>query len=151
MLSSHVSAFAAQSLVRARRFKDKPVAFRPSWYYLLFGRGQLYEEMEFHVARIHFLNQVASRPLPRCFVSHLRTCYAIAQLDLPLDFDFSKYLRRCMSEYIVGHIDVKESTWLIMVVILLLNYARGAIVRAAEKANQQEAWGELARVRFARR
>ena len=63
---------------------------------------QLYQQMQFHIVRSLF----------------------IRTYNLPSDFDFAKYLRRCMSKHITEQLDIKETSWLMLVLFLFINVIR---------------------------
>ena len=63
---------------------------------------RLYHQMQFHIVRSLF----------------------IRTYDLPPSFDFAKYLRRCMSKHITEQLDIKETSWFILVLLLLINVVR---------------------------
>ena len=63
---------------------------------------RLYAQMQFHIVRSLF----------------------IRTYNLPPHFDFAKYLRRCMSKHITEQLDIKETSWLILVLFLIINVVR---------------------------
>ena len=63
---------------------------------------KLYAQMQFHIVRSLF----------------------IRTYNLPPHFDFAKYLRRCMSKHITEQLDIKETSWLILVLFLIINVVR---------------------------
>ena len=63
---------------------------------------RLYAQMQFHIIRSLF----------------------IRTYNLPPHFDFAKYLRRCMSKHITEQLDIKETSWLILVLFLFINVVR---------------------------
>ena len=63
---------------------------------------RLYAQMQFHIIRSLF----------------------IRTYNLPPHFDFAKYLRRCMSKHITEQLDIKETSWLILVLFLIINVVR---------------------------
>ena len=63
---------------------------------------QLYQQIQFHIVLSLF----------------------IRTYNLPSDFDFAKYLRRCMSKHITEQLDIKETSWLMLVLFLFINVIR---------------------------
>ncbi|CAM9174094.1 unnamed protein product, partial [Heterosigma akashiwo] len=41
--------------------------------------------------------------------------------DLPLDFNFARYMEECLDHYILELIEVQPSTWLFLILVALLN------------------------------
>lgn len=76
--------------------------YGPRWYYVLFGRGRLLERMEFKLLKLTFLEDNS----------------------VPKQFDYSKYLRRSLSEAITEALEVDVSTWLLLLATFVVNLLR---------------------------
>ena len=76
---------------------------------------KLYAQIEFHIVRSLF----------------------IRTYSLPPHFDFAKYLRRCMSKHITEQLDIKETSWLILVLFLIINVVRVYLEEAYDSETYQ--------------
>ena len=63
---------------------------------------RVYQQLQFHIVRSLF----------------------IRTYGLKAEFDFAKYLRRCMSKHITEQLDIKEGSWLMLIVFLVINVIR---------------------------
>lgn len=64
---------------------------------------------------------------PLCYSQiryHIQRLLFINEHNLDNDFDFSKYIRRNMSYYIIHHLDIRLSTWFIVLIIIFINFLR---------------------------
>ncbi|CAM9894396.1 unnamed protein product, partial [Chrysoparadoxa australica] len=50
--------------------------------------------------------------------------YFLEAFDLPIEFDFSLYMRDCIDAHILALLDIQASSWLVIVGVFLLNWSR---------------------------
>eukprot|EP00808_Paulinella_micropora_P007203 g33399.t1 len=82
---------------------------------LVFGHVPVVGMMEFHHLRVWFLKRN----------------------QLPRNFDFPLYLQLCLSEFVSAHLDAKDSSWIILMILLCANVGITIVVNGDTLTEQK--------------